>query len=49
MTEEEIIIIFMVIILIIQFLKEPHEMIIKENLHKTKIQKVMSINALDAG
>ena len=50
MAEEEIVIIFVVVILIIQISKEPLEMmIIKEKLHKVKIQKMMSINASDAG
>ena len=46
--EEEIITIFVVVVLIIQISKEPHEMvIIKGKLHKIRIQKVMKKHATD--
>ena len=46
--EEETIIIYVVVILIIQISKGPHgTMIMKEKLHKTRIQKVMKKYAID--
>ena len=42
LVEEKIIITFMVVVLMIQISKESHEtMIIKEKLHKIRIQKVI--------